>query len=203
MITVATLIAAGISPSMARIFAAPIADACTAYEIDSPVRQAHFVGQCGTESRGFSDLEESMFYRDAAHIRQTFSREVESLAVAQTLVANPKGLANLVYANRGGNGDVASGDGYKFIGRGLIDITFRSAYRDCGYALNLPLTDQPDLLLDPANAALSAGWYWAQNHINALADTDDVESVTRRINPALMGIDDRKRRTALAMEAFV
>ena len=201
-LTVATLIAAGINPSQARLFAAPLLAACAAYQIDTPVRQAAFVAQCGHESAGFAHLEESMWYSHAETIRAMWPTRVINLAMAQTLVGKPQELANTVYSGRYGNGDKLSGDGWKFIGRGLIDITFRSTYTDCGLALDLPLADQPELLLQPEAACLSAAWYWDEHHLSALADTGSVESVTRVINPPMAGLDDRKRRYAAAMEAF-
>lgn len=202
MITLATLIAAGISPSIARTFLQPILDACGAYQIDTSMRQAAFVAQCGHESLGFTELEESMWYSRAETIRATFPKEVINLAVAQTLVGQPELLANTVYANRGGNGDKLSGDGFKYIGRGAIDITFRTAYMNCGLALDLDLLNHPELLIDPSNAVLSAAWYWNENNINALADSGSVAAVTRVINPPLLGFADRNSRYQACLEAF-
>lgn len=202
MITVATLIAAGISPSQARTFAEPLATACAQFQIDTPIRVAHFIAQCGHESQGFSDLEESLWYSRPEVIRQLWPTRVINLAMAQDLVAKPEELANTVYSNRYGNGDKQSGDGWRFIGRGLIQMTFRDNYRDAAAALHYPYDQFPEMVASPQHACLTAGWYWSQRHINALADTGSVGSVTQAINPALVGLDDRKRRTALAMEAF-
>lgn len=202
MITLASLIAAGITPSLARIFEAPLNATCLLFGIDTPMREAAFVAQCGHESDGFARLEESMWYRHAESIRANWPGRVTSLAEAEHLVGRPEALANIVYAGRGGNGDVASGDGWTYRGRGLIQLTFRGAYARCGAALGRPYEAQPTLLAEPEHAARSAGWYWHDNHLNALADTGQVESVTHVINPKLLGLDDRKRRYAMAMEAF-
>lgn len=202
MINVATLIAAGISPSVARTFIDPLLAACAQYEINTPLREAAFVSQCGHESLGFSHLEESLWYSRADTIRAMWPTRVPDLAAAQSLVGHPEELANTVYSGRYGNGDKQSGDGWAYIGRGLIQVTFRSAYSACGTALGQPYEDFPVLLAQPEGACRSAAWYWASRHLNALADTGSVESVTRVINPAMVGIDDRRRRYAAALGAF-
>lgn len=202
MITIATLIAAGICPSLARSFETPLQEACALYEINTPLRQAAFIAQCGHESLGFSHLEENLWYSRAETIRSMWPSRVINLAVAQSLVGQPQELANTVYAGRYGNGDKLSGDGWAFIGRGLIQVTFRDTYRECGVALGRPYEDFPALLAKPDGACRSAAWYWASRHLNALADTGSVESVTRVINPAMVGIDDRRRRYAAATVAF-
>jgi putative chitinase len=202
MITVATLIAAGINPTQARLFAEPLAKVCALYEINTPLRVAHFVGQCGHESGGFARLEESLWYSRPEGIRANWPTRVINLAMAQSLVGKPQALANTVYANRFGNGDTMSGDGWKYRGRGLIQLTFRDNYARCGTDCGLPYAEQPELVALPGDACITAGWYWKDKHINSLADTGSVESVTRAINSKLLGIDDRKRRTAMALEAF-
>ena len=102
---------------------------------------------------------------------------------------NPEKLANYVYAGRMGNTE--PGDGWRYRGRGLIQITLKNNYRACGQALGLDLLNHPDLLLDPVNAARSAAWYWYQHGCNAPADAANVVEVTRKINPALVGLNDR------------
>lgn len=202
MITVATLIAAGINPTQARLFAEPLAKTCALFDINTPTRIAAFIGQCGHESRGFSRLEESMWYSRPEGIRANWPTRVINLAMAQSLVGKPQELANTVYSGRYGNGDKLSGDGWKYRGRGLIQLTFLDNYQRCGDDCGQPYAAQPELLALPGDACISAGWYWRVNHINALADTGSVESVTKAINPKLLGLDERKRLTAQALEAF-
>lgn len=202
MITVATLIAAGIGPTMAKLFAAPLQAVCDAREINTPMREAAFVAQCGHESLGFSHLEESLWYSRPEFIRAMWPTHIPNLATAQALVGKPEALADAVYSSRYGNGDAASGDGWTYIGRGLIQVTFRDNYRDCGVACGQPYEDFPVLLAQPEGACLSAGWFWAAHHCNALADTGSVEAVTKAINPSMQGLDDRKRRYAMALDAF-
>lgn len=202
MISVATLIAAGVEPSLARTFEAPLRATCLVNDINTRLRVAMFVAQCAYESRGFVRLEESMWYRDTHRIRAMWPTRVPTFSEAQAFVGHPHELANHVYANRFGNGDEASGDGWKFIGRGLIHLTFRDNYRRCGQALQRPYEEQPELLASPEDACASAGWYWRENHINMRADSANVEAVTRIINPKLVGLDARRGGFAAAMEAF-
>lgn len=101
-----------------------------------------------------------------------------------------------------GNGDEASGDGWRFRGRGLLQITGRGMYQRCGDALGLPLLEQPDLLLQPEQAVLSAAWFWQSNGLNALADAGDFEAITRRINGGLNGLAERKALWLKAREAL-
>jgi putative chitinase len=202
MVTVATLVAAGINPSQARLFAAPLQATCERFEINTKMRVAHFVAQCGHESLGFSHLEESMWYSRPEIIRQMWPTRIINMAMAQSLVGKPEELANTVYSNRDGNGDKLSGDGWTFIGRGLIGLTFRGNYARCSVAMDRPYEQFPEMVATPEHACLTAGWYWHENHINAAADTGSVESVTKKINPKMVGLDDRKRRTAQALGAF-
>lgn len=106
------------------------------------------------------------------------------------------------YEARSDLGNVVPGDGYKFRGRGLIQITGRANYRECGEALGLPLEDQPELLEEPDNAAMSAAWYWETRGCNELADEGDFRALTRRINGGLNGYEDRVARMQRALEAF-
>ena len=113
-------------------------------------------------------------------------------------MSNEEKLANLVYAKRLGNGDSNSGDGYKFRGRGIIQITGRSNYADAGKALGLNLINQPDLLLQKPNAAMSAAWFWSSRGLNALAvdhtddnDLEDFTEITKRINGGSVGLSER------------
>jgi putative chitinase len=203
VISIASLIAAGIAPTQARQFADPLIAACTRFEIDTRVRQAAFVAQCAHESRLFTALEEGLFYRTPERIMLVFPRSVPTLAVAQRLVANPKGLANFVYAGKNGNGDEASGDGWRFRGRGLIQLTGRENYAAAAAGCRALYLTDPDMLLKPADAAMSAGWFWNEHKLNALADISDIDMITRRVNGAAMrGAKERRQMFEEAMAAF-
>ena len=201
MITLATLIAAGIAPTQARVFERDLAYACDRFGISTPVQQAQFVAQCAHESAGFTHLEEDLYYTRAEHIRAMFPSRVADLAQAARLVRNPQELANTVYAGRGGNGDRASGDGWRYRGRGLIQLTLRDNYAAAARDLAEPYDEQPDLVVQPAHAALTAAWFFCRAGCLALAD--DVVACTRRINGnAMAGLDDRRQRFDEAARAF-
>lgn len=202
-ITLATLIAAGVAPTQARQFAEPIAQACARFGIASAVRQAAFVSQCAHESAGFARLEEGLYYTTPERIRAMWPTRVPSLAEAAKLLRAPQALANRVYANRNGNGDEASGDGWRYRGRGLIQLTGRANYLAAEAAIGQPYKAEPDLLLQPAHAAMTAAWFWAAAGCNAMADASNVEAITRAINgPALAGLAERRRAFERAVQAF-
>lgn len=159
-----TLTAAlGIPLSRAQTWADPLSASMALYAIDSPARQAAFLAQVGHESGLL-----------------IYVRELWGPTPAQQ-----------GYEGRADLGNTQPGDGYKFLGRGLIQITGRTNYTVCGAALVLPLTDHPELLEQPGNAAQSAAWFWNQHGLNAFADTGDFETITRRINGGLNGEADR------------
>jgi len=203
MLTVATLIAAGLAPTQARDFAEPLFAACQRFEIRTPARQAAFVSQCAHESTGFTRLEENLFYSTPERIRAIFPTRVASMADAATLIRKPEALANRVYANRLGNGDESGGDGWLYRGRGLIQLTGRANYMVAGDALGVPIKEQPDLVARPAYAALTAGWFFAAAGCNALADASNIDAITRAINgPAMAGQAERRQRFEQAVQAF-
>lgn len=193
--------AAGITQQRAQQWLDPLNAAMSEFFINTPLRQAGFIAQLGHESLRFTRVVESLYYRDAERLAMIFrsdfdlnkNRKIEpsELALAQQFVGRPEATANFVYANQGGNGSESSGDGWRYRGRGLIQVTLKNNYRACGQALGLDLLNNPDLLLDPVNAARSAAWYWYQHGCNAPADAANVVEVTRKINPALVGLDDR------------
>lgn len=197
MIDAAALQRLGINVSWAR----PLSDACGLFEINTPGRESAFLAQTAHESGGFTQLSEDLDY-SAQGLLQTFPRYFTPQECAD-FARNPERIANRVYANRMGNGDEDSGEGYVFRGRGLIQITGLDNYRLCGQALGVDLVSNPELLVQPTYAALSAAWFWSSNGCNELADAGNFAGITRRINGGLRGQDDRlawlrKTQAALA-----
>lgn len=204
MLSIFTLIAAGIAPTQARAFLEPLIEACRHFDIGTPVRQAAFVAQCAHESAGFVRLEESLYYTTPERIRMVWPQRVPSLAEASQLIRNPQALANRVYANRNGNGDEASGDGWRYRGRGLIQLTGRANYLAAESAIGEPYKADPDLVAQPRHAAMTAAWYFAAAGCLPLADASNTEGITRAINGAAMeGLADRRQRFEQAVRAFV
>lgn len=203
MITVTTLIAAGIGPTQARQWAAPLSAAAERFGITTPVRQAGWLSQCAHESAGFTHLEENLYYTTAERVRQMFPSRVHSLGDAARLLRNPKALANIVYANKNGNGDEASGDGWAYRGRGILQLTGRANYLAAEAALGQPYKAQPDLVLQPLHAAMTAAWFFVAGGGLPLADASNVEAMTRLVNgPARAGLADRRQRFEQAVRAF-
>ena len=184
--------------------AAAIAQSLTAHAADygltTPLRAAHFMGQMSHESGGFTHFQENLNY-SADRIGQVWPRLKPR---AQQLAHNPQALGNAAYAGKLGNGDEASGDGYRFRGRGLVQITGRANYHDMGGKISVDLTAAPDSAADPVTATLVALAFWNSRGCNAAADTDSCEAVTRIINgPALAGLADRQAQTNKAKTIFV
>ena len=177
----------------------PLMDTFIKYNISTTQRQACFIGQCQHESANFTKLEEGLNY-SASRLMAVWPSRFPSLDVANQYANNPQKLANKIYSGRMGNGDEESGEGYAYRGRGLIQMTGKETYANCGSGLGMDLVGDPDRLLDPQYAALSAGWFWNKKGLNDLADTGDYETMTKRINGGLNGLDDRKAKIAKARE---
>jgi putative chitinase len=179
----------------------PLEEAFAKYDISTPARQAFFIGQCAHESGNFKVLEENLHYSATALMRVWPSRFTDSV-VAEAYANNPEKIANKVYSGRMGNGDEESGDGWKYHGRGLIQLTGKDNYANCGSNLGVDLLIHPELLLDPKYAVLSASWFWNKKGLNALADSKDYDTMTKRINGGLIGLDDRKAKIAKALSVL-
>lgn len=203
MITASILRAAVPSASTTNIerFAAPLADACAEFGIDTPARLAAFLAQVAHESGSLGRMVENLNY-SAEGLRAVFPRYFSDPATALDFARQPQRIANRVYAGRLGNGDEAGGDGWRFRGRGLIQITGRENYRTCGAALGLDLDAAPELLEQPSAASRSAAWFWRSRDLNRLADAGDLQAITKRINGGLTGYADRKTHYAHALKAF-
>jgi putative chitinase len=203
MISVASLIAAGIGPTQARLFAAPLAAACARFDIVKPARVAGFVAQCNVESAGFTCLEENLRYRTPEVLDRTF-RAVRGLGdAAQLIAAGPQAIANRVYADRLGNGSEASGDGWRYRGRGLKQLTGKDNYADAEEALGRPYLAQPELVAQADDACLTAAWFWHTNKCNVLADSGQWDAITRIVNgPAMLQAAVRRQYADEAVVVF-
>jgi putative chitinase len=167
------------------------------YHINTPLRIAHFMAQIEHES-GLKLVRESLYYTTVKGLRDTFYTPFKgktNLFVAQYL-RNSEKCANYVYANRGGNGNEESGDGFKYRGGGYIQTTFKNGYLKLEKDTRIPFCANPDLILIEANSMISACEFWKNNKLNDLADTDNINSITKRINGGFNGLEDRKVKLA-------
>jgi putative chitinase len=163
------------------------------YEINTPNRVAAFIAQCSHESNGFTALKENLNYRPAT-LRKLFSKYFPNDALAEEYCAKPnkqEAIANRVYASRMGNGDEASGDGYRYCGRGLIQLTGKQNYTSFADSLEMTPEDVSEYLATFEGAAQSACWFWESNNLNQWADKGDIVTLTKRINGGTIGLEDR------------
>ena len=179
----------------------PLEKTFAKYDISTPLRQATFIGQCQHESGNFKTLEENLNYSSQALMRTWPTRFPDS-ATAMKYAYHPEMIANKVYGGRMGNGVEESGDGWKYHGRGLIQLTGKENYGNCGSGIGMDLLGNPGLLSTPEYAALSAGWFWRKRDLNSLADAGDYETMTKRINGGTLGLDDRKAKIAKALSVL-
>jgi len=178
----------------------PLNDTFAKYGIDTIQRQAAFIGQCGHESNNFKVLEENLHY-SAKGLMATWPSRFDQ-ATAEKMANNPEMIANKVYGGRADLGNTQDGDGAKFHGRGLIQLTGRSNVTVCGDALGQPFSEHPELLLEPQWACMSAGWFFNKKNLNSLADIEDWETMTKRINGGLLGLQDRIDKIHKAMDVL-
>jgi putative chitinase len=174
------------------------------YEINTPQRIAAFIAQCAHESAGFTVLKENLNYR-AATLQKVFPKYFPTEELAQQYANLPDkqaAIANRVYANRMGNGDEASGDGYRFCGRGLIQLTGRDNYSWFAASLNISVEEASEYLQTFEGAAQSACWFWETNKLNTWADTGDILTLTKRINGGTIGLEDRKKHYEHALHVL-
>jgi putative chitinase len=177
----------------------PLNETFTKYDINSLKQQAAFIGQAQHESNNFKNLEEGLNY-SASRLMAVWPSRFSSLDVANKYANNPEKLANKVYGGRADLGNTEDGDGFKFHGRGIFQITGRSNYKVCSDAIRQPLLDHPELLLEPKNACMSAGWFWNKKGLNALCELEDWSTITKRINGGVLGLNDRINRIHKAMD---
>jgi len=186
----------------------PLIETCVEFEINNEKRVAAFLAQTSHESGGYTMLTENLNYR-AATLAACWPNRFAELGpnkkpkrdakgaliptkVALSIEKKPELIANMVYSSRMGNGPPQSGEGWKYRGRGLKQLTGKDNYRRCGDALNLDLVNNPDLLLEPMPAARSAGWFWKVNNLSALADASDIKGMTKKINGGFIGLEARQ-----------
>jgi putative chitinase len=177
----------------------PLQETFEKYQINTPKRQACFIGQCMHESGGFKFLRENLNY-SAKALMNTWPSRFPDADIAEQYARQPEKIANKVYSGRMGNTE--DGDGAKFIGRGLIQLTGKDNYKAFGEAIGEDLVANPQLVEEPRYAALSAGWFWNKRGLNALADAMDIETLTKRINGGSIGIDDRKAKISMVLNAI-
>jgi putative chitinase len=169
----------------------PLNETFKKYDISNPKRQACFIGQCMHESGGFRFLKENLNYSAAALMR-TWPSRFPDMDIAEKYERNPEMIANKVYGGRMGNTE--DGDGAKYIGRGLIQLTGKENYKNCSDGIGVDLVQNPDLLSKPKYAALSAGWFWNKRNLNASSDLMDIVGMTKKINGGVIGLEDRKAK---------
>ena len=171
------------------------------YQIDTTMRVAAFIAQCGHESAGFTALKENLNY-GAAGLLATFKKYFPTQELADSYARQPERIANRVYADRMGNGNEASGDGWRYCGRGLIQLTGRNNYTAFATSIEMPVEEVPAYLETFEGAVESACWFWNTNKLNQYADSGDLDTMTRRINGGLHGIDDRRVRYNNALKVL-
>ena len=161
------------------------------YDINTVPRVAAFLAQTAHESGGYKALKENLNYR-AETLSKVWPRYFPP-DVAQQYAHNQEAIANRAYANRMGNGDEASGDGFRYCGRGLIQLTGKQNYQSFADSLEMAVEDVPAFLETFEGAIQSACWFWEANNLNQYADTDDILTMTKRINGGTIGLEDRKK----------
>jgi len=168
------------------------------YEINTSLRIAHFIAQCAHESGNFVFIKENLNYK-AASLQKIFAKYFPTAELAQQYANKPERIANRIYASRMGNGNEQSGDGYRYCGRGLIQLTGKDNYTFFAGSLAISVEEASEYLATFEGAAQSACWFWEQNNLNRFADANDVKGLTRAINGGYIGLDDRISHTEHAL----
>jgi putative chitinase len=175
------------------------------YDITTPGRVAAFLAQCAHESGGFNAIQENLNYRPETLMKLFGHHFPGGLAEAQQYCAQPNKqecIANRIYANRMGNGDEASGDGWKFCGRGLIQLTGRTNYTNFANSIDTPVDQVTDFMQTFEGCVQSACFFWESNNLNQYADAGDIKTMTRIINGGYLGLDDRIAHYQHALQIF-
>lgn len=186
--------------SVLALYTEPLHEVAEYYDMyDNPHRVAGFLAQVAHESGGFNFVKENLNY-SAKGLVGTFKKYFPSEDVAKPYERQPEKIANRVYANRMSNGDEASGDGYRFCGRGLIQLTGRANYTKFAADLGISIEETVAYLETPQGAVSSAGWFWDNNNLNQYCDSDDFVTLTKRINGGTIGLEDRKHHYHLVLD---
>jgi putative chitinase len=195
MISAEKLHALGIAPEWSE----PLTTTFVKFGMNTPKEQAAFIGQASHESGHFRLLEENLNYR-AETLMKLWPKRFPTMDDANKYAKNPQLIANHIYSNRMGNRDEQSGDGFRFRGRGLFQLTGHDNYWHCGKALGQDFVMNPDLIATPMFAALSAGWFWETHGCGKLVD--NAELLCKRINGGLIGLQDRIAQSAKALQVL-
>ena len=171
------------------------------YDINTPERVAAFIAQCAHESGGFRRLKENLNYKWES-LRRVFPKYFPTDDVAQEYAHKPEQIANRIYGSRMGNGDESSGDGFRYCGRGLIQLTGRNNYTKFAESIHMAVEEVPTLLETYDGAVKSACWFWSSNNLNQWADVGDILTMTKRINGGTIGLEDRIKHYNHAMEVL-
>lgn len=178
----------------------PLNDTADYYDLnENPKRLAAFLAQVGHESGGFNFVQENLNY-NANGLMNIFKKYFPNEQIAKQYERKPEKIANRVYANRMGNGDENSGDGWKYRGRGLIQLTGKFNYTNLSKSLNISLEETVKFLETPEGAVSSAGWFWDTNKLNKFCDNNDFVGLTKRINGGTIGLADRKHHYDIALK---
>jgi putative chitinase len=179
-----------------------LAEMLPKYEINTVNRVAGFIAQCSHESVGFTVLHENLNY-SADGLNKIFPKYfVKAGRDATAYARQPEKIANIVYASRMGNGDTASGDGWRYRGRGVIQLTGKDNYTNFGKSIHLTAAETSDYLETKRGALESACWYWKTNGLNATADAQDIVAMTKKINGGTIGLEDRKAHFKHALQVL-
>lgn len=189
------------TPEMADRWVNALNETCERFAIDTPFRIAGFLSNTAHESGGFKTVTEGLNY-SVAGLMRVWPQRFPTVEIAQRYAMQPEKIANRAYADRMGNGDEASGDGWKFRGRGLIQLTGKNNYVAYSLACDNEALQKPEIVEQPHYAAESAGWFWDVNRLNSLADAQDVGGMCRRINGGYNGLDDRQMKYSQIMAYF-
>jgi len=173
------------------------------FKLDTPQRASCFIANSAVECRRFQSFKEDLFYRRADRLAEIFPSVFPNAAAADSYVGKPEKLANKIYANKYGNGNEVSGDGWRYRGSGFLQLTFKSNFQRAGERVGRPYVDSPDMVrLQLEDAALASGAFWEWNDFNALVDAGDLASVTRKINKAMLAAQERIDLYHAALSAF-
>ena len=187
--------------ALADRWAESLNETCERFAIDTPFRIAGFISNTAHESGGFKFVTEGLNY-SVAGLMRTWPQRFPTVEVAQRYAMQPEKIANRAYCDRMGNGNEASGDGWKFRGRGLIQLTGKNNYVAYSLACDNEALQKPEIVEQPKYASESAGWFWDVNRLNTLADKQDVGGMCRRINGGYNGLDDRQMKYSKVMDYF-